>query len=156
VREQTKKRLEPELRRVYKAAVQRGRDADVIEPLRPTAGRQLFRRLASTIIGLAVAVFAYIYLLAWVFVSVATATEWTGEDISTARLDLVVASIHAPGDTYLVVVGLLSIIATAVLLAFSLTEEHYAEDLTGALLKPIRPSMPLALVYAELRARKAP
>lgn len=49
--------------------------------------------------------------------------------------------------------ALLGIIATAVLLAFVLTEEHYRTNLTDAVLRsPLRDGLEMALPYEALRA----
>jgi hypothetical protein len=127
----------------------------LVVTLRLTLRRQLLLRLVPTLMGVGLTVFVYIYLLALSLIPTARATEWVG--IAPAKVSLL--SVQLPLlDAYLAVAGVLGVFATAAFAALVLTEQHFSDTLTDALLRaPAQELLLLALPYrAALRDSQGP
>jgi hypothetical protein len=153
-RDEARRAVEKPLERTYPAV-----SFEHVESARtrvsPSLGRRSLGRLVLTIIGLGLTVTAYIYVLAWVLVPLGTAASWADvEGVRTTEVDLLVSTLRVPVEPYLSVSALLGIVATAVLLAFVLTEEHYESNLSEALIRrPLQNGVELALPYLLLAER---
>lgn len=125
--------------------------ATVSEDLSGALRWRLSIRLLWTLTGLFVAVSLYIYVLACLLVPTAVGEGWSRDVVETTAVDVGIQVLHLPTGVYLLVAGLLGVVATAVLLAFVLTEEHYGDNLADAILRrPLRGGLELALPYAAL------
>lgn len=113
---------------------------------RPLTARLL---ITAAVIGFLLA--TYIYALLSVTVPTDVAAGWTRSPIHTREVSLVGIDLSFPGDAYVAMAVLLGVFATAIFLAFALTEERIAAALTEALLRePIDRFLLLALPFVSL------
>ncbi len=117
----------------------------------PSFKKQITQRLLSLVIAVATITALYVYVLAWTAIPVATVSDWTGSSPPTADFTLIWWEITAPTGVFLVVAALLGVIATAVFLAFVVTEERYSTALADALVhEPVGECLVLAVPYLWL------
>jgi hypothetical protein len=113
--------------------------------------RPLWPRLVVTVGIVAGILFAYVYALVAATVPTDVAAEWTASNPTTTRVNLLGVGVSLPCGPYLEMATLLGILATAIFLAFALTEERIAAAVTEALLRePIDRFLLLALPYVAL------
>lgn len=113
---------------------------------RPLTARLL---ITAAVIGLLLA--AYIYALLAVTVPTGVAADWARSPIQSHEVSLAGIDLGLPGDVYVAMAVLLGVFATAIFLAFALTEERIAAALTEALLRePIDHFLLLALPFVSL------
>lgn len=111
--------------------------------------RPLAARLLITTAAIALLLTGYIYVLLAVIVPRPVATTWANAEIGVR--EILGTGILAPGDAYIAMAVLLGIFATAIFLAFTVTEERVATALTEALLRePIDRFLLLALPFVSL------
>lgn len=116
--------------------------------------RRILLRVIPLTLGIAIAVAAFIYILAMASVPMETAQQWAGSPIPTGDVSLAAIDITLPLGPYLMVPALLAVIATAVFLAFVLTEDRYSVTLYDTLVyEPARRWILLGVPYGEVRAR---
>lgn len=139
-------------RRVEASFTVRWPDPDqVVQKLVGPVRRQLDLRLVTTALGIAVIVAAYIYMLAWTLVPIEASTKWVEGTVPTVTASFAGASVDLPTGPYLGVATLLGIVATAVLLAFVVTEDNYEAELSDALLSdPLDEHVLVAVPYVAL------
>jgi apolipoprotein N-acyltransferase len=105
-------------------------------------------------LGIAIAVAAFIYILAMASVPMETAQQWAGSPIPTGDVSLAAIDITLPLGPYLMVPALLAVIATAVFLAFVLTEDRYSVTLYDTLVyESARHWILLGVPYSRVRER---
>jgi len=151
-RAEVSSRLQAELPRYVEAGGSDEVRAGVAARLGRRLRSSLGHRALTTVIGLWIAVSMYLYLLAIVLVSTDVAKRWMGQAPPTERIGLPTGAFELPAGPYLSVALVLGVLATAVLLAFVLTEDRYGEGLARVLLKePLEAGMPVALLYRALR-----
>lgn len=113
---------------------------------RPLTARLL---ITAAVIGLLLG--AYIYALLAVTVPTSVASSWARSPIQSHEVSLAGIDLSLPGDAYVAMAILLGVFATAIFLAFALTEERIAAALTEALLRePIDHFLLLALPFVSL------
>ncbi|MGB2710889.1 MAG: hypothetical protein WBC33_05175 [Conexibacter sp.] len=88
-------------------------------------------RLLSTVVGVATLVAIYVYVLAWAAVTTPTASGWLNTTITMHQVDPVGT---LPFGPYVKVALLFALVATAIFLAFVLTDEEYSSALSDALI----------------------
>jgi hypothetical protein len=114
----------------------------------------LTTRLILTVVVIALLLASYIYALLAVSVPATVGARWSDVAIPQHDICLLLSSFSAPGGPYLWMAALLGVFATAIFLAFALTEERVASALTGALLRdPIDRFLVVAIPYAALIER---
>jgi hypothetical protein len=149
---QIRGRVERELSPLFSRGFDSQLQEAVVSGLTKPLGRQLIGRAATTLLGLGIAVTVYLYLLAWALIEKSVAAGWLNERVPVREIDAVIGDFAIPVGPYLLVSGLLGVIATAVLLAFVATEERYARELSTALLRqPLAEGLAVALPYQALR-----
>lgn len=105
-------------------------------------------------LGIAIAVAAFIYILAMASVPTETAQQWAGSSIPTGDVSLAAIDVTFPLGPYLMVPALLAVIATAVFLAFVLTEDRYSATFYDTLVyEPARRWILLGVPYGQVRVR---
>lgn len=110
--------------------------------------RPLVARLIVTVAVVGLLLAGYIYALLGVTVPGSVAAAWTGSAIEPFKVSLVGITVGLPGGTYVAVAFLLGIFATAIFLAFALTEERISAAVTEALLRePIDRFLLLAVPF---------
>lgn len=113
--------------------------------------RPLLLRLLVTTSVVAILFAGYIYALLAVTVPWSVAADWSESTVSARHVALLGVEAAIPGDPYFPMALLLGIVATAIFLAFALTEEHVAAALTETLLRePIDRFLVLALPFVAL------
>lgn len=118
----------------------------------PSFKKQITLRLLPLVLAVVTIMALYIYTLAWAAIPISTSSGWVGSDISTETIHLLGVAITFPTGPYLGVAGLLGVIASAVFLAFVLTEERYSTALADALVhEPVQGCLALAIPYLWLR-----
>jgi hypothetical protein len=120
---------------------------EVGDEIRPRLRRLLRWRLATTVAGIAALVGSYTYLLAWTAVTARTAAVYVGHPVHMHHLDLVG---DIPAAPFVHVAALFGLLATAVFLAFALTEDDYTDALTDSLVA--RPFEEILLLVIPYRA----
>lgn len=116
-----------------------------------TLRRPLTARLLITAGVMGSLLTAYIYALLAVTVPEGVAESWSHAPVEVCHLSLFGLGVDLPGDAYIGMAILLGIFATAIYLAFALTEERIAAALTEALLRePIDRFLLLALPFVSL------
>jgi len=115
--------------------------------------RRILLRVIPLTLGIAIAVAAFIYILAIASVPTETAQQWAGSPIPTGDVSLAAIDVTFPLGPYLMVPALLAVIATAVFLAFVLTEDRYSATLYDTLVyEPARRWILLGVPYSQVRA----
>ena len=126
--------------------------SQVGEAVRRQFNQKLARRLVPTTAVVGVAASLYLYLVAAVAVPRSVASSWSGERISTTRVDLLWEVVF-PCGPYVEVALFLGVAATAIFLALVLTDERYSVALTDALLhEPAYRSLAVGVPYLALMA----
>jgi hypothetical protein len=130
-----------------------GRPSEYAPMIAATVGKpfrgQVTWRFVPMIGGFLAFLSAYFYALAWAVVTVGTAARWTGEAIPSQEVSVLGLGAHLPGGPYLKVALLLGIVATAIFLAFVLTEDRYSTALAEALVEePVEHCLALAVPFA--------
>ena len=123
---------------------------EVAGKIGPRIRRLLAWRLATTAVGTAALVAGYTYLLAWAAVTARTAAAYVGHRVRMYPLDLIG---ELPAGPFIHVAALFGLVATAVYLAFALTEDDYADALTESLVA--RPFEEILLLVVPYRAAAA-
>ncbi|MEJ7784842.1 MAG: hypothetical protein WKF96_08565 [Solirubrobacteraceae bacterium] len=123
--------------------------------LAATAGRRLTAplsaRLAVFVGFLAVSIAIYLYAIVATVIRPGVVTEWTEKHVPTHEVSVLFLQLTLPAGPYLAVTGLLTCLAVATFLAFSLIEERFAVALGDALLRvPTDALLALALPFLEL------
>lgn len=155
-RDRLRERFGPELNALFRTGIGTEQREAVRDALTAPLRRQVTSRLLSTAVGLGLVVAVYLYGLAWIVVPVQVAQDWTGSVVRMVTLETPAGEVHAPYGPFVAVALILGALATAVLLAFVLTDEGYAGGLTRALLRePVEAGMEFALPYAALRQGEA-
>lgn len=115
-----------------------------------TLRRPLLARLFITA-GTIGAFFAtYVYVLLAMIVPTDVAAKWSGEQVGVRRFESFGIETTVPGGAYIAMAILLGTFATAIFLAFALTEERIAAAITAALLRdPIDRFLVLALPFVS-------
>ena len=109
---------------------------------------QLVARLLATVVAAAAILSAYFYLLATLALERSQVTSWSGVRSVPSTTIL---GMPLPGGPYLQVAALLGMAATAIFLAFALTEERFSEQLADALLhRPVDRCLVVAVPYVWL------
>lgn len=111
----------------------------------------LTTRLFLTVAVIALLLASYIYALLAVTVPESVGAQWADTTIPQYDICLLIATISVPGGPYFWMATLLGIFATAIFLAFALTEERVASALTEALLRdPIERFLLVAVPFVTL------
>lgn len=119
--------------------------------LRSLLRRRLALALTFVLLGGALLLFAYIYLLAVLTVQTGLAASWSEQSVPLLEISRLGANINLPGGPYLKATALLTTLALGAFLALMLTEERYSNTLAEALInRPIRAMLVLALPYLSL------
>ncbi len=106
--------------------------------------RQAVLRVAFALLGVGLVLFGYVYALSAVTVPHTLAEEWSRTEVPQANL----AFVELPGGAYLAVAGLLTMFAAAAFIALTITEEHFSNAMTDAVLRaPARSFLLQALPY---------
>jgi hypothetical protein len=125
---------ETQLRGELTAALDDGRVRSTASRIKaslvPHLAHTLVFQLLSTVVGVATLVAVYVYLLGWAVVTASTAGGWLGVPI---RMQEVAPLGTLPLGPYVKVSVLFAIVATAIFLAFALTEDEYSKALSDAL-----------------------
>lgn len=107
--------------------------------------------LAFVLLGGALLLFAYIYLLSALAVETGLAASWSEQAVPQPEISLLGASVSPPGGPYIKATALLTTLALGAFLALMLTEERYSNTLAEALInRPVRSMLVLALPYLSL------
>lgn len=113
--------------------------------------RPLWPRVVVTVGIVAGILFGYVYALLAATVPSDVAAEWSASDPTATNVNLLGVGVSFPCSPYVEMAGLLGVLATAIFLAFALTEERIAAAVTEALLRePIDRFLLLALPYVAL------
>lgn len=113
--------------------------------------RPLTARLLITAGAIGLLLTAYIYALLAVTVPRDVAADWSQSRVESHEFNLMAFDLTVPGNVYVAMAILLGIFATAIFLAFTLTEERIAAAITEALLRePIDRFLVLALPFISL------
>lgn len=113
--------------------------------------KPLGTRLLITALGVGLMLATYIYALLAVTVPTDVAASWSDSTIPTHDLELLGITATIPGGSYVAIAVLLGIFATAIFLAFAVTEERVATAFTEALLRePIDHFLLLAVPFTTL------
>lgn len=129
--------------------------ADEYAPYLATAEGDVLRkplgmRLGITTVGVGVMLSLYIYALLAATVPSDLAAEWSQTSVPVHEVALLGLSVDLPGGPYVAIAVLLGIFATAIFLAFAVTEEAVATALTGTLLRePLDRFLLLAIPFAR-------
>ena len=116
---------------------------------------QVTWRFVPMIAGFLAVLSAYFYALAWAVVTVGTAARWTGEGIRSQEVSILGLGAHLPCGPYPKVALLLGIVATAIFLAFVLTEDRYSTALAEALVEdPVEHCLVLAVPFSHVREQE--
>ena len=92
------------------------------------------RRLLTMVIGISLAVWLLIYILAWAAMPVSLAKQWSGQDVAFwTPLQSWLRAVPA-GQSHRPVAALLATVACVGFLGFALTEDQYSEALWGAVI----------------------
>ncbi len=112
---------------------------------------RLLRSLVPLTLGLGLCITFYIYILAWVVISGATAARWVSAAVPFYGVPLL--GFDVPAGPYIEVAGLMGILATAIFFAFVITdEEKYVTTLSDLLIHaPLKEAAAFALPYARVR-----
>lgn len=97
--------------------------------------RPLTARLLITASAVGMLLTGYIYALLAVTVPREVAVDWSQRRVDSHELWLPGLDVTVPGDAYVAMAVLLGVFATAIFLAFALTEERIAAAMTEALLR---------------------
>jgi hypothetical protein len=97
--------------------------------------RQIVLRMLTLAIGAAALFGVLVYCLAWATVPVDVSSRWISHPVDMAHVELIGWSIAMPVGPYISLAVLMSIVATAAFLAFSLAEDRYATTLSGVLVR---------------------
>ncbi|MEV4224757.1 hypothetical protein [Nonomuraea sp. NPDC049725] len=109
------------------------------------------RRFVSLIVGVLLAVWALIYILAWAAVPEPLAAEWSKEAVSMATLDLLGFQLALPVGPYVLVATMLATVACVGFLGFALTDDQYSTALWDALVNgPAEAYLLAAVAYIRL------
>ncbi|WP_405070560.1 hypothetical protein OG558_13545 [Kribbella sp. NBC_01510] len=92
------------------------------------------RRLLTMVIGISLAVWLLIYILAWAAMPVSLAKQWSGQDVAFWTPSPLGFELSLPLGPYLLVAALLATVACVGFLGFALTEDQYSEALWGAVI----------------------
>jgi hypothetical protein len=84
---------------------------------------------------LAVSIAIYLYAIVATVIRPGVVTEWTEKHVPTHEVSVLFLQLTLPAGPYLAVTGLLTCLAVATFLAFSLIEERFAVALGDALLR---------------------
>lgn len=116
-----------------------------------TLRRPLRARLLITAAVVGTLLAGYIYALLAVTVPRTVASEWSRSDVQRLDICLLGVDLALPGGPYVAMALLLGVFATAIFLAFALTEERIAAAMTEALLRqPLDRFLVLALPFVSL------
>ena len=97
------------------------------------------------------------FLLAWALVDIRVAEKWLERPFPTELVHLPTGDLVIPTGPYVGMAALLSVLATAVLIAYVITEERYGEELSTNLVRqPLEQSLACALPYQAVRATSSP
>jgi hypothetical protein len=154
-RDATRTVVEEDLSKVFSSGFSTDTQQAVTGALTRPLRRAVIRRAMTTAGGLAVAVFAYLFLLTWALVAVDVAEVWLDRSIPIETVAFPGMAVDVPTGPYVTIAALVGVIATAVLLAYVVTEESYSRELSAALLEdPIEDGLSVALPYQALRERE--
>jgi hypothetical protein len=125
--------------------------AKIGEDLKRSFRRQCVYRLVRLAVG-AVALFgAFVYLLAWAAIPTSTSARWIGHSVEMTEVELASLAFEIPVAPYVSVAVLLSVVATAALIAFALTEDQYSDALSKVLIsQPAERCVLLGLAFRSL------
>jgi hypothetical protein len=121
-----------------------------------TLGRRAFRlrairRLLAMVIGISLAVWLLIYILAWAAMPPSLAEQWSKRDVGYWTPPPLGFDLHFPLGPYLLVAALLATVACVGFLGFALTEDQYSEALWGAVIhRTATDCVKLAIPYLHL------
>jgi hypothetical protein len=104
-----------------------------------TLGHRAFRlrairRLLAIVIGISLAVWLLIYVLAWAAMPVGLAEQWSKQNVTYWTPSPLGFDLRFPLGPYLLVAALLATVACVGFLGFALTEDQYSEALWGAVI----------------------
>lgn len=114
-----------------------------------TLRQPLFVRLTITTSAIGALLMLYIYVLLAVTVPASTAAAWSRSSIDSWPVGSL--GVELSGGPYITIAVVLGVFATAIFLAFALTEERFSSALTSALLRePIDRFLVLAVPFVGL------
>ncbi len=117
----------------------------------PILRRPLTARLLITTAVIGLLLMGYVYALLAATVPPDLAAGWTAAPVPDHKVSLLGLGVRLPGGTYVALAALLGIFATAIFLAFVVTEDRVAAAVTQSLLRePIDRFLVLALPFASL------
>jgi len=112
--------------------------------LRGVLRRQAVSRLVSAVVGVGLVLFVYVYALCAVSIPRPLAAEWSQQEVSLLDIGIVAL----PVGPYVAVSSLLALFAAAAFIALIITEAHFSEVMTDAVLRaPARALLLQAVPY---------
>ena len=151
-----KLKLEPDMRKLvestFRSSVAPTRATLIAARAKRSFDLQLVGRLVPVVLAIGVTAALYIYLLATLTIDVSSVEKWTSTTVPTATVDLPFGDAVFPGGVYLSMAGLLGVVATAIFIAFVMTEDRYAAALAETVMyRPVERCLLVATTYTALR-----